>query len=313
MPPASEGAGFELVSGPDLGGGFLHQLTVERLTGVHQFVYHAQDGGPDANGPPIGPPEPFGYRVNPTMCPIGGRTCWHRAFTVPLTSSLAVRAAYNRTRFVFEAMLAQAYRGELPPLTDALAELDTRLGAADPPIAWYLKGGSALWARGAPVAPGSLDLGLRPEAVPRAADALREYVTEVPGPTDWDGRPVLAARAFVGTLKAGVRVGWSVPLEESAVHRRSEATLLLHGTAPERTLGGHPGVPVAPLEASVVALAVDQEDDLLARCEGWLREQPWDREAFERYLEGAAIPEDRARFLRRFGGNRPAGSAPRLG
>jgi hypothetical protein len=313
MSASPPGAGFELVSGPDLGGGFLHQLSVERHPAVHQFVYHAQDGGPDANGPPIGSPEPFGYRVYPTMCPLGGRACWHRAFTLPLSDSLRVRAAYNRTRFVFEAMLAQAYRGELPTLPEALAEVAARFGAADPAIEWYLRGSSALWARGAPVSPPDLEVGLRPDAVPRAAEALREYVTEPAGPTEWNGRPVLSARAFVGTLRSGARVGWSVPLDDAAIRRPGEATLLLQVGTPRTTTGTRSGLPVSPLEATVVALAASGEDEVLARCEPWLLEQPWDREGFERYLQAAGLTDDRARFVRRFGANRRRDSAPSLG
>jgi hypothetical protein len=313
MASSGDAAAFELVSGPDLGGGFLHQLTVERFSGVHQFIYHAQDGGPDANGPPVGPPGPFGYRVRPTMCPIGGRLCWHREFTLPLTDSLRVRAAYNRTRFVMEAMLAQSYGGAVPPIAEAAKELVERLGAVTPAVPWYLTGPGALWACGAPVQPKALELGTTPEAVARIAEALKDFLTEPAGPTEWDGRPVLAARAFVGTLRAGVRVGWSVPLDDEALARWSEATILARGPAPGRVEREGLTLPIAPLEATAVALAESGAEDALAETEPWMRTQAWDPGRLERFLAASTVPEERRRSLRKLADGPGRGAAPSLG
>jgi hypothetical protein len=313
MPASGDAAAFELVSGPDLGGGFLHQLTVERFSGVHQFVYHAQDGGPDANGPPVGPPGPFGYRVRATMCPIGGRVCWHREFTLPLTDSLRVRAAYNRTRFVMEAMLAQSYGGVVPPIAEAAKELADRLRTVEPVVPWYLTGLGALWARGAPVQPRSLELGTSPEAVARIAEAVKDYLTEPAGPTEWDGRPVLAARAFVGTLRAGVRVGWAVPLDDAAFARWSEETILARGLAPVRVEREGLPLSVAPLEATAVALAEARAEDDLAGTGPWMRTQSWDPGRLERFLAASTVPEERRRSLRKFADGPGSGAAPSLG
>ncbi|HTT25423.1 MAG TPA: hypothetical protein VMH90_00475, partial [Thermoplasmata archaeon] len=51
-----------LVSGPDLGAGFLFQLSFDRDEGGSSFAFHAQDGGADAAGPPLGPPDFLDYR-----------------------------------------------------------------------------------------------------------------------------------------------------------------------------------------------------------------------------------------------------------
>src|SRR5579863_3734953 len=110
----------EMLSGPDMGGGFLYQLTSNAEQEPARFVVHVQDGGPDAGGPPRGSPEPFGYFHPAKYCDFGGPRCWHREFDLPSTEVGRVRAAYNRTRFVMEAMLAQVYGGETVPVEDGL-------------------------------------------------------------------------------------------------------------------------------------------------------------------------------------------------
>lgn len=208
----------EMVSGPDLGAGFLYQLTRRRHGPEATFTYHAQEGGQDANGPPIGTPEPFGWVRAPAMCPFGGRTCWHRTFRTEDREVGVVRAAYNRMRFVMEATLAQAYRGTVPPWEVALADWCTRvvpsLAAASAP--WELSGSAAQAIHGRPVPVGTLTFRTNPAGVRAAAASIPEYLIEPPGQTEWGAYSVVAARAFVGTLVQGTRVEWAAgPLDPS--------------------------------------------------------------------------------------------------
>jgi hypothetical protein len=297
---ASGGGSFELVSGPDLGGGFLHQLTVERFSGVNRFVFHAQDGGPDANGPPKGTPAPFGWRLSGTMCPIGGRTCWHREFTLPVEESLRVRTAYNRTRFVMEAMLGHEYGGVPLPLEAAVEELIDRLNAVEG-LPWYVGGSAGLWLRGAPLAPHDVDLGTTPEAVARVAEALKDYAIEPAAPTEWGGRPMLAARAFVGTVRNGVRVEWGVPTGPDVWEREGEWTVLGHREPPGRLDWHGRSVPVVPPEWSLVRWAEVGRTAHLEVAIAWLRDHGVDRPRLERVVRGSALdPAAQRELLGRF-------------
>jgi hypothetical protein len=212
-PPTSGSLGLEMVSGPDLGAGFLFQLTLERLPGpVAHYLFHAQDGGADASGPPMGTPEPLGWRRPAGMCPIGGRVCWHRDFWLPDAALGPVRASYNRTRFVMEESLKQVYRGRPVPLEPALEELLRKApgSGSSPPIEWSLAGATALWLQGAPNPPKSIEIETTEAGVRAWAERLEEYLIEPPGPTTWhDGARRFGARAFVGTLREGARVEWS--------------------------------------------------------------------------------------------------------
>jgi hypothetical protein len=300
MPSASGGSGFELVSGPDLGGGFLHQLTVERFSGVNRFIYHAQDGGPDANGPPIGTPEPFGWRVSPSMCPIGGRQCWHREFTLPIEESLKVRTAYNRTRFVMEAMLGHQYRGVPTPVDAAVEELADRIHAAPEPIPWYVGGSLGLYLRGAPVPPRDGDLGTTPEAVTRIAEALKDYVTEPAAPTEWGDASMLGARAFVGTVRNGLRVEWGFPLDAGANRGPTEWTVLAHGLAPDSILWHGRTLPVGRPEFTVVRWALEGRNDRLDSLGPWLKGSHVDGTRLRRLAEESGMDESlRAGLLAR--------------
>jgi hypothetical protein len=299
MASSSGGGGFELVSGPDLGGGFLHQLTVERFSGVHRFLYHAQDGGQDANGPPKGTPEPFGWERATGMCPVGGRTCWHREFTLPIEESLRVKTAYNRTRFVMEAMLGHEYGGVPVPLDAALEDLADRLNAVEG-LPWYVGGSAGLWLRGAPVTPHDADLGTTPAAVGTIAEALRDYVTEPAAPTEWAGRPMLAGRAFVGTVRNGLRVEWGVPTEPAAWGRRGEWTVLGHREAPERLEWHGRPIPVVRLERSVVRWAEVGRTDRLDAGVDWLRAHGVDRAFLAAAVGDSTLaPEARRALLAR--------------
>jgi hypothetical protein len=301
MPGEPDGGSFELLSGPDLGGGFLHQLTVERFSGVNRFLYHAQDGGQDANGPPKGTPEPFGWALSPTMCPIGGRLCWHREFTLPIEETLRVRTAYNRTRFVMEAMIGHEYGGVPVPVDAAVVEFADRLNGSPEPIPWYVGGSLGLYLRGAPVTPRDGDLGTTPEAVGRIAEALRDFVTEPAAPTEWGGTPMLGARAFVGTVRNGLRVEWGVPTQPVAWLRPGEWTSFARGEKPELVEWHGKKIPVAPPEYAVVRWAAAGRTDRLAQIEPWLAERGVDQARLRLAAESSSLSDaERTALYARF-------------
>lgn len=217
----------ELVSGPDLGAGYLHQLSRDREGDTGTFTYHAQDGGTDANGPPIGPLAPLGYVHPPTPCMFGGPRCWHRRFLLPFDETPRVRQAYNRSRFVLETMLAQAHQGAPVAVEEGIRELVGRIAAplGREGIEWYLGGSAAAWLLGSGVRPDDLDLGTSRDGVDRVAELLREFLIEPIAPTDWPGRGIVrGARAFLGSFRAGVRVEWAVPIEPGEPLRFGEWT-----------------------------------------------------------------------------------------
>jgi hypothetical protein len=205
----------EMLSGPDLGAGFLHQLTTDRDGDRTTFTYHAQDGGADANGPPKGPLDVLGYSHPESACQFGGPRCWHRRFLLPFSETPRVRQTYNRSRFVLQTMVDQAYAGAAVATENALEEiLDRAVRAGNLEGEWYVGGSTAAMLLGAPLRPNDIDLGATRAAVDRLANALSEYLIEPLSTTDWPKLGIVrGARAFVGTFAAGARVEWSVPLD----------------------------------------------------------------------------------------------------
>jgi len=206
----------DLLSGPDLGAGYLHQLSIDRDDGRTTFTYHAQEGGADANGPPKGPLDVFGFVHPPSPCMFGGPRCWHRRFLLPFSETSRVRQAYNRNRFVLQTMIDQAYDHVPAAVAPALEEVVGRLAAplARERVDWHVGGSTAAWLLGAAITPGDIDLATTREGVDRVAALLGEYLVEPLAPTDWTGGGIArGARAFVGTFQAGARVEWAVPLE----------------------------------------------------------------------------------------------------
>ncbi len=201
-----------MISGPDLGGGYLHQLTMDVRGSPNLFTYHAQVGGPDAGGPPLGSLAPLDFRHPKTACPFGGPRCWERVFELPSTFQARVRPAYNRFRFVLSALLEQLYAGRAPTIESALGEIAGRLGEPSRALEkfWYVGGSTAAWLQGADISPHDIDLGTNRDGVDRLAQSLVEYLIEPAAPTHWGSRPVYGARAFVGTMRDGARVEWSV-------------------------------------------------------------------------------------------------------
>jgi hypothetical protein len=280
----------EMLSGPDLGAGYLHQLTLDRDGDRLTFTYHAQDGGQDAGGPPKGPLEPFGYVHPPSPCQFGGPRCWHRRFLLPFDAIPRARAAYNRSRFVLEAMLDQRYAGRPVAFETAIRELVTRLRdpLAREGIDWWIAGPGSLRLLGGEIAPTDVDLRTTRAGVDRVAQLLTEYLIEPLGPTDWPGRGLVhAARAFVGTFRVGARVEWAADLGP--------------GGAPPHPDGGSAGDPVRTLEVplgpapvrvsrpeyALLRAAQEQRDPSVALAA--VRRWGPDAELLDRLLAGSAL------------------------
>jgi len=250
---------LEMLSGPDLGGGFLFQLSVDRSAHPPHLVVHAQEGGMDASGPPKGSPAPFGFALANGGCPLGGRDCYHLEYRLPEEEIPRARLAYNRLRFVFGPMMEQRYAQVEVPVETALGELVGRLGPAmeraERP--WFVGGSASAFLQGVPTRPRDIDLGTDRDGVLAIARALPEYLIEPPATTVWPaGRSIFGARAFVGTLVAGVRVEWGVPNPGTAdAEPYSEwARVLSNGETVVAPWEGY-AVPVAPLEYHLVRLA----------------------------------------------------------
>lgn len=291
-----------MLSGPDLGAGFLHQLSYDEGGEGTTFTFHAQDGGSDAGGPPKGSLDVFGFAQTRTPCLFGGPRCWHRRFLLPRSEAPRVRQAYNRHRFVLEAMVAQAFEGRPIPFESALAEVVRRLSAASAAgeFDWYIGGSAAASLQGAELVPRDLDLGTTRVGVDRIASALSEYLIEPLAPTDWPGRGIVqAARAFVGTLFDGLRVEWAVPLEP-------------HERGPFEEWSGRPGVarlvptrvadrPVQLTRPEYALVRAAEKGSTVARAAigSLLRRTGTDRPLLEALLERSTLSEsERGALLR---------------
>ena len=215
----------EMLSGPDLGAGFLHQLSTDRDGDRTTFTYHAQEGGQDANGPPKGPLDALGFVHPDSACQFGGPRCWHRRFLLPFAETPKVRQCYNRNRFVLQTMIDQAHDRVPAAIETSLGEVVDRLsrpGGPDDPD-WYVGGSTAAWLLGAAILPQDIDLGATRPGVDRLASLFADYLIEPVATTDWPGLGIVrGARAFVGTFAAGSRVEWAVPLESAPVAALAE-------------------------------------------------------------------------------------------
>lgn len=292
----------EMISGPDLGGGYLHQLTVERSGPEARFIHHVQEGGMDAGGPPVGDPIPLGFALAGPMCPFGGRQCWHREYWLAESDTNRVRVAYNRWRFVAPAMLDQHYRHGPRPVATAIAELVDAIGPelGREGIPWYLGGSAGLWARGIDIDPLDIDLGTDREGARRISDRLGPYLIEPYARTFW---PVVgnrwAARAFLGTVQQGMRVEWSTPATEDAP-RGSQREWAVEGEGfPVETIEWNGRkVPVSPAEFALVRCAERGRWD---RVEVIVRRLPpttWDTSRLERLLTDRTMPAEAVERVR---------------
>jgi hypothetical protein len=292
----------EMLSGPDLGAGYLHQLTVDRTGEATTFSYHAQDGGQDANGPPIGPLDALGF-VHPTDgCQFGGPRCWHRRFLLPFAETPKVRLAYNRFRFVLDTMLKQAPAGEAAGVDGALAELVRRVAPTlrTEGIEWYVGGSTAARLLGAPLAPHDIDLGTSRDGVDRIAQLIPEYLIEPLGTTDWPPQGIVrGARAFVGTFREGARVEWAVAIAPAG----PSATDAWSGPPSEvRTLevavGGEP-IRVARPEYALVRSAERNTTDRQAALTELVRNVGPDAALLERLLTASRLAPAAREAVRR--------------
>ncbi len=200
----------QLLSGPDLGGGFLFQLTRERAPLPPGFTFHLQEAGLDAAHPPAASPRLLGFEHPAEPCMYGGRDCWHLPLPLSEGELLPVRVAYNRTRFVLDPMLAQAAHLRPAPIAEGLRELLERIGGpmGDSHVAWQIGGSAGAWLRGARIDPADLDLSVEERGFPLLAEALSEYLVVPPHPIGPAPDAPRRAAAFVGTLQAGIRVEW---------------------------------------------------------------------------------------------------------
>ncbi|MHB8351441.1 MAG: hypothetical protein ACYDFT_01920 [Thermoplasmata archaeon] len=201
-----------LLSGPDLGGGFLFQLTREGTSG--RFTFHLQDAGTDAAGEPPGSPELLGYAHPAEACMYGGPGCWQRSFLLPESAQLRVRAAYNRTRFVIGPMLQQAGGRAPTPIAEGMRETLGLIAGplAEASIPWLLAGSAVAWVRGVPRSqPRELLVITTPDGVRRLGELLEAYLVEPVHPVGSEGPqpPLEEAAAFVGTFAHGLRVEWT--------------------------------------------------------------------------------------------------------
>ncbi len=291
-----------MLSGPDLGGGYLHQLTLDRDGPRTTFTFHAQDGGQDAGGPARGPLDRFGWVHPPSPCPFGGPRCFHRRFLLPFSETPRVRAAYNRTRFVLQTMLDQAYAGAPIAIDAALAEVASRLAGplAAEGIPWYVGGIAAPRLLGAALLPSHLVLGSSRAGIDRIAESLREYLIEPAGPTDWPGPGIVhAARAFVGTFQSGARVAWGVRLDGPDGPGPPEWSGTPDRTATVRVPLGGAEVAVARPEYALVRAAELGRSERLEPLAGAVRSLGADRPLLEELLARSRVPAPDREALRR--------------
>lgn len=260
---------MELISGPDLGGGYLFQLTVERGEGRDRYIVHAQEGGLEAAAPAKGAPTEFGFSTPQGLCAFGGRECYHREYEVDEGELSRVRMTYNRTRFVLEPMFEQRFGARPIAVEAGLAEVVDRVAAAAGPerIPWFVGGSTSTWLQGIGAPPRDIDLGTDLRGVSAVAEVLADYLIEPAGRTTWPpDRELFAARAYVGTLQSGIRVEWAAALPGGS----PPATADEWGWPAEeiRTVpiswNGRT-VPVARLEYSLVR-AVGRRDSVRARA-----------------------------------------------
>jgi hypothetical protein len=292
----------ELVSGPDLGGGYLHQLSIDRLEEATTFTHHAQDGGQDAGGPPIGALDVLGFVHPRTPCMFGGPNCWHRRYLLPFAATPKVRFAYQRHRFVLETMLRQAH-GLAPTAFDAaVRELVARVAGPlrKEGVEWYVAGSGAVRLAGGGGTPHDIDLGTTRAGVDRLGELLAEYLIEPVAPTDWrDERLVVGGRAFVGTPKAGARVEWAVPLEPREPRPWEELVGLAGVTRTiDVLLDGAVRVPVSRPEYALVRAAERGRTEGVDASLAAIRSVGVDPALLDVLLERSTIPPESRPALR---------------
>lgn len=292
---------MDLVSGPDVGGGFLFQLTVDASGALGRYVVHVQEGGIDGGEPPVASPATLGFTVASGMCPLGGRACWHREFELDRAEAMRVRFAYNRLRFVIRPMLEQRATGRPVPFQAGVTETVRRLkgSLAAQKIPWVIGGSAAPALLGASLAPLDLDLGTTREGVGAIAEALSEFLIEPAARTRWGtGPPRWAGRAFVGTFQEGLPVEWA---EVSAGEEPATASALEWTTeALARPVVAHLGdeeLPVVAPEYALVKYLATGRGDRLDPTVALVGRRGPDWDLLGRLLSRVDVPEGRKTSL----------------
>ena len=283
----------ELVSGPDLGGGYLHQLSIDRQGSITTFTHHAQEGGQDAAGPPIGELGVLGFVHPPSPCMFGGPRCWHRRYLLPFSSMSKVRFAYQRHRFVLETMLRQSLGLAPVPFEEALQELLRKIAGPlrGEGVEWYVAGSGSVRLAGGSVAPHDIDLGTTRVGVDRVGELLAEYLIEPVAPTDRaDGDLVIGGRAFVGTPKAGARVEWAVPIEPHPLQRWEEFSPTPGVTRTLELRYRDGTVRISRPEYAVVRAAARGRQDATDAALSAVRRLGVDLELLDTLLERSSVP-----------------------
>jgi hypothetical protein len=302
---------WEMLSGPDLGGGFLFQLTVEPLDTRARLIYHAQEGGIDASGPPKGSPVPFGFFRTTASCEIGGRDCYHRVFVLSAEEVPKARMAYNRLRFVTAPMLEQQYGGADVPIRAAAEEVAKRLAPAfaDRPDRWFFAGSAAAWLQDAPGSPRTIELGTDADGLAQIANALSDYLVEPLAETTWrELGPVRGARAYVGTLRSGVRVEWA-RLPAGVGPRAADMGADPDDVVTAELKLGEGTVRASRPEYGLVHAAVRGDRGEESAIGGLLRARTADRALLDRLLAASDLPPPDQARVRASAGTVPAASA----
>ena len=253
----------EMLSGPDTGGGFLFQLTLERGGPKPGFTFHAQEGAEDAGGPPKGSPEPLGYRHPEAACMYGGPRCWHRRFALPPSEAMRVRTPYNRTRLTFAAQIEQVAGLRPVPVAEGIRELlDLVYSLTSESVPWFIGASAGAWIQGVHVVPRDVDIGTNARGAARLAELLELYLIEplssLPGP---EGTEAYCARAFVGTARDGIRVEWRSGQDQAGESGTANEFGRVEAGSRFRTVTWQGRVvPVAPVEFAIARwLARDEK------------------------------------------------------
>lgn len=235
----------ELVSGPDVGGGYLLQLSRDREP--PGFTYHLQEGGTDAARPPAASVEWLGFSRPARACMFGGTNCWERSFPAGLETASAVRNRYNRFRFVLGPLLEQRAGRTPVPFAAGLRALLERIAAplTEERIAWAVQGAAADWLLHGGATPHGVELATTDEGCARLGVLLADSEIWPVAPV---GVPGVAARyegaAFLGTLVDGLLLRWSGPLAPPSAGGAGAASEWWNRTA-RASWDGH-SVPVDP-------------------------------------------------------------------
>jgi|GEM_PF-466090 len=301
---------MDLVSGPDVGGGYLFQLTVEHRGELDAFTVHAQEGGLDGADRATGSPALAGFSAATRACPIGGRYCWHRERLCPPATAMRVRFAYNRLRFVVGPLVAQRTGRTAVPFDATMREVVRRIvpSLASAGAPWVVGGSAAAALQGAAVTPGDIDLATTGPGVDLIAEALGEYLIDAVGTDPGEPAPNRrSARAFVGTFADGAVVEWGEFAPEGAdgvLEGEWRASVAAMGRSVD---WGGSSVPVVPIEFAIAKAALRRPDRLPALLAA-ARAGGIDRDRLERLLvAGGTGPRVRRAIVEGLGAPPDAG------